>query len=57
VRGIAGANAAITAVINKRAGGTGLISWRKAFQRPFADGVTLLNTIQDVHLSRDITVA
>ncbi len=51
------ADAAITAVINKRAGGTGLISGRKAFQRPFADGVTLLNTIQDVYLSKDVTVA
>ncbi len=51
------ADAAITAVINKRAGGTGLISGRKAFQRPFAEGVNLLNTIQDVYLSQDITVA
>ena len=51
------ADAAITAVINKRAGGTGLISGRKAFQRPFADGVNLLNTIQDVYLSKDVTVA
>jgi len=51
------ADAAITAVINKRAGGTGLISGRKAFQRPFADGVALLNTIQDVYLSKDVTVA
>jgi class I fructose-bisphosphate aldolase len=46
-----------TAVINKRAGGTGLISGRKAFQRPMADGVKLLNAIQDVYLSKDITVA
>jgi len=46
-----------TAVINKRAGGTGLISGRKAFQRPFAEGVKLLNTIQDVYLSKDVTVA
>jgi class I fructose-bisphosphate aldolase len=51
------AEAASTAVINKRAGGTGLISGRKAFQRPFADGVKLLNTIQDVYLSKEITVA
>lgn len=51
------AEAAATAVINKRAGGTGLISGRKAFQRPMADGVKLLNTIQDVYLNRDITVA
>ena len=49
--------AAITAVINKRAGGLGLISGRKAFQRPMADGVKLLNTIQDVYLSPDVTVA
>jgi len=59
--GASGANdfeeAAITAVINKRAGGTGLISGRKAFQRPMAEGVKLLNTIQDVYLTKDITVA
>jgi class I fructose-bisphosphate aldolase len=46
-----------TAVINKRAGGTGLISGRKAFQRPMADGVGLLNAIQDVYLSKDVTIA
>ena len=46
-----------TAVINKRAGGTGLISGRKAFQRPMAEGVKLLNAIQDVYLSKDVTVA
>ena len=51
------ADAARTAVINKRAGGCGLISGRKAFQRPLADGVRLLNTIQDVYLCDDITVA
>lgn len=51
------AEAARTAVINKRAGGMGLISGRKAFQRPMADGVKLLNTIQDVYLDRSITVA
>ena len=50
-------DAAVTAVINKRAGGLGLISGRKAFQRPMADGVKLLNIIQDVYLSPDITVA
>jgi len=50
-------DAAMTAVINKRAGGIGLISGRKAFQRPMADGVKLLNTIQDVYLSPDVTVA
>jgi len=49
--------AATTAVINKRAGGTGLISGRKAFQRPMKEGVQLLNLIQDVYLSPEITVA
>jgi class I fructose-bisphosphate aldolase len=51
------AEAARTAVINKRAGGMGLISGRKAFQRPMADGVKLLNLIQDVYLTKEITVA
>ncbi len=51
------ADAAKTAVINKRAGGTGLISGRKAFQRPMKDGIKLLNLIQDVYLDKDITVA
>ena len=51
------ADAVKTAVINKRAGGTGLISGRKTFQRPMEDGVKLLNLIQDVYLSKDITVA
>jgi len=51
------AEAARTAVINKRAGGMGLISGRKAFQRPMKDGVKLLNTIQDVYLTKEITVA
>lgn len=46
-----------TAVINKRAGGTGLISGRKAFQRPVGEGVGLLNAIQDVYLAKEITVA
>jgi len=46
-----------TAVINKRAGGTGLISGRKAFQRPMKEGVQLLNAIQDVYLSSEVTVA
>jgi class I fructose-bisphosphate aldolase len=59
--GASGANdfeeAVATAVINKRAGGTGLISGRKAFQRPMKEGVQLLNTIQDVYLSPDVTVA
>jgi class I fructose-bisphosphate aldolase len=49
--------AAITAVINKRAGGMGLISGRKAFQRPMQEGVKLLNIIQDVYLDNSITVA
>lgn len=51
------AEAAGTAVINKRAGGTGLISGRKAFQRPMAEGVKILNTIQDVYLDKSVTVA
>jgi class I fructose-bisphosphate aldolase len=46
-----------TAVINKRAGGMGLISGRKAFQKPMADGVKLLNAIQDVYLAKEITIA
>jgi len=46
-----------TAVINKRAGGMGLISGRKAFQRPMAEGVKLLNAIQDVYLCKEVTVA
>jgi class I fructose-bisphosphate aldolase len=59
--GASGANdfeeAVTTAVINKRAGGTGLISGRKAFQRPMKDGVQLLNAIQDVYLSAEVTIA
>ncbi len=51
------AEAVRTAVINKRAGGMGLISGRKAFQRPLADGVKLLNAIQDVYLDPQVTVA
>jgi len=51
------AEAVKTAVINKRAGGMGLISGRKAFQRPLAEGARLLNTIQDVYLCKDVTVA
>ena len=46
-----------TAVINKRAGGMGLISGRKAFQRPVKEGVALLNAIQDVYLAKEITIA
>jgi fructose-bisphosphate aldolase, class I len=59
--GASGANdfeeAVTTAVINKRAGGTGLISGRKAFQRPMKEGVQLLNAIQDVYLSPEVTIA
>ncbi|MFQ5900168.1 MAG: class I fructose-bisphosphate aldolase [Thermodesulfobacteriota bacterium] len=51
------AQAVRTAVINKRAGGTGLISGRKAFQKPLKDGIEILNAIQDVYLCEDITVA
>jgi class I fructose-bisphosphate aldolase len=51
------AEAVRTAVINKRGGGMGLISGRKAFQRPMNEGVQLLNAIQDVYLSDEITVA
>ena len=51
------AQAVRTAVINKRAGGTGLISGRKAFQRPMAEGIDLLHAIQDVYLDPEITVA
>lgn len=51
------AQAVKTAVINKRAGGTGLISGRKAFQRPMKKGVELLNAIQDVYLCKEVTVA
>jgi len=46
-----------TAVVNKRAGGCGLISGRKAFQKPMADGVKILNTIQDVYLCQEVTIA
>jgi class I fructose-bisphosphate aldolase len=59
--GASGANdlaqAVRTAVINKRAGGMGLISGRKAFQKPMKDGVKLLNAIQDVYLDKKVTVA
>jgi class I fructose-bisphosphate aldolase len=51
------AEAVRTAVINKRAGGMGLISGRKAFQRPMKEGVGLLNAIQDVYLSKQVTIA
>jgi len=51
------AEAVMTAVVNKRAGGMGLISGRKAFQKPMTEGVELLNTIQDVYLDKSITIA
>ena len=51
------ADAVRTAVINKRAGGTGLISGRKAFQRPMDEGAELLKTIQDVYLDESVTIA
>ncbi|MDX1386060.1 MAG: class I fructose-bisphosphate aldolase [bacterium] len=51
------ADAVRTAVVNKRAGGTGLISGRKAFQKPMAEGVQILNAIQDVYLSSEVTIA
>ena len=51
------AEAVKTAVINKRAGGQGLISGRKAFQRPIAEGAKLLHTIQDVYLTKEVTIA
>ncbi|MCH8486687.1 MAG: class I fructose-bisphosphate aldolase [Candidatus Cyclonatronum sp.] len=51
------ADAVTTAVINKRAGGSGLISGRKAFQRPMAEGAKLLQTIQDVYLNEEVTIA
>jgi fructose-bisphosphate aldolase, class I len=51
------AEAIKTAVVNKRAGGMGLISGRKAFQRPFAEGAKLLQTIQDVYLAPEVTIA
>jgi class I fructose-bisphosphate aldolase len=47
----------MTAVVNKRAGGMGLISGRKAFQRPLAEGIGLLNAVQDVYLSKEVSVA
>jgi class I fructose-bisphosphate aldolase len=49
--------AVVTAIVNKRAGGMGLILGRKAFQRPFEQGVNLLNSIQDVYLDESITIA
>jgi class I fructose-bisphosphate aldolase len=51
------AEAITTAVINKRAGGSGLISGRKSFQKPMNEGIALLNAIQDVYLAKDVTIA
>ncbi len=51
------ADAVSTAVINKRAGGMGLISGRKAFQKPMKEGVQLLHAIQDVYLCKEVTIA
>lgn len=51
------AEAVTTAVVNKRAGGQGLISGRKAFQKPFAEGIQMLNAIQDVYLCKEVTIA
>jgi class I fructose-bisphosphate aldolase len=51
------ADAVRTAVINKRAGGMGLISGRKAFQRPLKEGVEILNAIQDIYLDSQIDIA
>ncbi|MHB1278536.1 MAG: class I fructose-bisphosphate aldolase [Bacteroidia bacterium] len=51
------AEAVATAIINKRAGGTGLISGRKAFQKPMKDGIALLNSIQDIYLNKEVTIA
>ena len=50
-------NAVVTAVVNKRAGGMGLITGRKAFQKPMAEGVQLLNAVQDVYLDKEVTLA
>jgi class I fructose-bisphosphate aldolase len=51
------ADAVFTAVVNKRAGGTGLITGRKAFQRPMSEGIELLNAVQDVYRDTSITIA
>lgn len=51
------ADAVRTAVVNKRAGGIGLICGRKAFRRPMEEGARLINAIQDVYLNKDITIA
>ena len=46
-----------TAIINKRAGGMGLITGRKAFQKPISEGIEILNAVQDVYLNKKITIA
>ena len=51
------AEAVRTAVVNKRAGGMGLILGRKAFQRPMKDGVQIINAVQDVNVSKEVTIA
>jgi class I fructose-bisphosphate aldolase len=51
------AEAVTTAIVNKRAGGMGLISGRKAFQRPMKEGIEILNAVQDVYLDKKITIA
>jgi len=51
------ADTAETAVINKRAGGMGLILGRKAFQRPMEEGIKMVNLVQDVYLTKEITIA
>jgi len=51
------ADAVYTAIVNKRAGGMGLITGRKSFQRPIKEGIALLNAIQDVYLSPEIDIA
>jgi class I fructose-bisphosphate aldolase len=50
-------DAVTTAVVNKRAGGMGLILGRKAFQRPFKEGIELINATQDVYLDKGVTIA
>jgi class I fructose-bisphosphate aldolase len=50
-------DAVYAAVVNKRAGGMGMIAGRKAFQKPMKEGVELLHAVQDVYMSKDITVA
>lgn len=51
------AEAIKTAIINKRAGGVGMIMGRKAFQRPFSEGVNLIHAVQEIYLAKEITLA